>query len=407
MIKRFLVLALVCALLVGGMTSAFATQAAPAGGDMDTQDGGRQVAEGEEEMAMSFRPAPFNMEPEAIEDYTYMGIKFELPPALREMILKHEVFMAQDGDIFYGSEEDMVSADFVIDVEQMYIQRGEVEFLFIPEDQREGMPSMALYEAGTFMDYDGYLVWKEGLYPLAKISMFHKDHLPGDIAEATGYPINEELGTYGDYTYYFSMNEAAEGSPDNAAEMLALVEALRANLQVTEPRKIDERFTHLTGTYTEDATAIGGFSTVDLDGNPITPDIFQNAKLTMVNVWTTWCSPCIQEMPDLAEIAKELGGEDFQLLGIVQDGAGKDGTIDEEKRELAKVICERTGVEYPVLLPDEVLHKDVLGGVLGFPTTYFVDSEGNVVGESVLGSQSKEDWLSIIEEMLALVQEAG
>ena len=42
------------------------------------------------------------------------------------------------------------------------------------------------------------------------------------------------------------------------------------------------------------------FESQDLDGNKITSDIFSNNIITMINIWGTFCGPCIREMPELA-----------------------------------------------------------------------------------------------------------
>ena len=61
------------------------------------------------------------------------------------------------------------------------------------------------------------------------------------------------------------------------------------------------------------------FEATTLDGKTITSDTFADSKLTMLNVWATYCNPCLNEMPDLAEIAVAYDSADFQLLGIISD----------------------------------------------------------------------------------------
>ncbi|MCI8811517.1 MAG: TlpA family protein disulfide reductase, partial [Oscillibacter sp.] len=47
------------------------------------------------------------------------------------------------------------------------------------------------------------------------------------------------------------------------------------------------------------------FEGTDLDGNTVSQEIFSQSKLTMVNVWATYCNPCLSEMPGLGELAAE------------------------------------------------------------------------------------------------------
>ncbi|MFR3500045.1 MAG: TlpA disulfide reductase family protein, partial [Paraclostridium bifermentans] len=51
---------------------------------------------------------------------------------------------------------------------------------------------------------------------------------------------------------------------------------------------------------------LSGFKTTDLNGNKVTSDLFSKNKLTMVNIWATWCGPCIDEMPEISKLYNEL-----------------------------------------------------------------------------------------------------
>ena len=48
---------------------------------------------------------------------------------------------------------------------------------------------------------------------------------------------------------------------------------------------------------------IAAFISTDLDGNAVDNAVFENAELTFVNIWGTFCGPCINEMPDLGELS--------------------------------------------------------------------------------------------------------
>lgn len=148
------------------------------------------------------------------------------------------------------------------------------------------------------------------------------------------------------------------------------------------------------------------FSAETLDGQQLDQTVFSDAKLTMVNLWATWCSPCIMELPDLAALAEEAAGMEVQVLGIVHDGYDiRTGGKDEEQLELARALVEKTSVAYPVLIPDSTLMEGLLKDVEGFPTTWFIDGQGNIIGEPVLGSNSKDGWMKILQERLEEVSE--
>lgn len=136
------------------------------------------------------------------------------------------------------------------------------------------------------------------------------------------------------------------------------------------------------------------FKTKSLDGKEIDSSILKNSKLTMINVWSTYCNPCIEEMPDLQKLYEELKNEGVNLIGVVSD------TPDEDNEALAKAIISKTGVQYVNIIPDETLVKNVLPNISAVPTTIFVDREGNIIGDLVVGSRSKEDYKKEIQDRL-------
>ena len=77
------------------------------------------------------------------------------------------------------------------------------------------------------------------------------------------------------------------------------------------------------------------------------------------------------------------------------------GDPDEEAVEKAKVLAEKAEVTYPFLIPDAGYLNGSLAGISAVPTTFFVDKEGNIVGETYTGSRSYEEWESVIEKELS------
>lgn len=135
------------------------------------------------------------------------------------------------------------------------------------------------------------------------------------------------------------------------------------------------------------------FEGTDLGGNPVTQDIFSQSQLTMVNIWATYCNPCLSEMPGLGELASEYDAEDFQIIGVVSDVAeGSD-------QSLAESLVRETGADYPHLLLNESLYYALLTDVSAVPTTRFLDAEGNVL-DTVVGAMEKADWKELIDGFL-------
>ena len=123
------------------------------------------------------------------------------------------------------------------------------------------------------------------------------------------------------------------------------------------------------------------FTTKDLKGNTVTESIFKEKDLTVVNIWGTFCGPCIEEMPELAEWSKEMPSN-VQIIGLVCDIEGED---DQEHKDKAVEIMEKAGADFTNIIPGSEF-STLLGGVAGVPTTIFVDKEGNITGKPVVGA---------------------
>lgn len=143
----------------------------------------------------------------------------------------------------------------------------------------------------------------------------------------------------------------------------------------------------------EPAPVFVAFEGTDLEGNAVSEDIFLQSKLTMVNIWATYCNPCLNEMPGLGELASEYDRSEFQIIGIVSDvREGEDQTPVEE-------LVRQTGADYPHLLANDSIDQAFLAGVSGVPTTFFFDGEGACLG-GVVGSAEKTQWEELIHGLL-------
>lgn len=142
---------------------------------------------------------------------------------------------------------------------------------------------------------------------------------------------------------------------------------------------------------------VGEFSMQDIEGQTYTQEMFADYELTMVNVFTTWCSPCINEIPDLQKLCEEMKGQGINVVGIALDTIGPSGSADAQTVEVAKKLAEYTGAAYPFLIPDSSYLNGRLSGINAVPETFFVDKEGNIVGETYSGSRSLEEWKEIVQ----------
>lgn len=143
----------------------------------------------------------------------------------------------------------------------------------------------------------------------------------------------------------------------------------------------------------EQADLAINFEGTDIEGNVVTSEIFSQSKLTMVNVWATYCNPCLREMPELGELADEFDEEKFRIIGIISDVA------EGEEQELAEDLIERTQADYTHLLLNESIYNALLTDVAAVPTTFFIDENGTVL-DTVVGAMKKSAWEEKINALL-------
>lgn len=146
----------------------------------------------------------------------------------------------------------------------------------------------------------------------------------------------------------------------------------------------------------------GGFDSfkmTDFDGNEYTEDMFVGHKVTMINAWGTFCRPCITEMPVLEEISRMYDENDLQLVGITSD-LYDDGVINQDQIDLARDIIDKIGVEYTILIPSQEIQTGLISDIQLYPTTIFVNEKGEEL-KIVEGAKHKDEWIDIIEEVLA------
>ena len=143
-----------------------------------------------------------------------------------------------------------------------------------------------------------------------------------------------------------------------------------------------------------------GIEALMLDGEPYSFDAgLSGNRVNIINVWATFCGPCIKEMPDLEEISLEYAGR-VGVIGICADTSDTSGQIDFELLDKAeKIAHEDIGVTYPVVIPSYELQSGILNDIFAYPTTYITDSSGNVL-ESFYGKRTKEQFVEILEKYL-------
>ena len=126
--------------------------------------------------------------------------------------------------------------------------------------------------------------------------------------------------------------------------------------------------------------AAPAFTLVDLSGKKVSLADFKG-KPVVIDFWATYCAPCKLEMPWFEEFTAKYKDQGLVVLGVDQDDSVG-------KNEVA-LAAKRTGVTYPILMPDKTIATNYkLGDYL--PQTFFVDKNGTVA-EEVIGGRSKDE----------------
>jgi thiol-disulfide isomerase/thioredoxin len=95
----------------------------------------------------------------------------------------------------------------------------------------------------------------------------------------------------------------------------------------------------------------------------------QKGKVVLVDLWATWCAPCIAEIPELQQMHESYDPETFTMVGIV---------LESGEREDIEAFIKEKSITYPNLFGEED-SKESFGPFLGYPTKYLIDKDGFVV----------------------------
>lgn len=137
------------------------------------------------------------------------------------------------------------------------------------------------------------------------------------------------------------------------------------------------------------------------DGGEFTLAAFQG-KFVLVNFWATWCAPCRKEMPMLAELQDEFGGDTFEVLTIATGRNDLTGI----KRFFDEIEVDNL----PLYLdPKQALARDM--AVLGLPITLILDPEGREIarmrGDAEWNSDSAKEIIRQLIGAEAAAESAG
>ncbi len=125
-----------------------------------------------------------------------------------------------------------------------------------------------------------------------------------------------------------------------------------------------------------------------LDGQPDSLDRYRG-KVTLVNLWASWCAPCRSETPALERLYEEDRGRGLVVLGIDQG----------ESPEAASAFVREMKLQYPILLDDGQKYGRAYAAV-GLPTSIVVDRTGHIV-RGIDGEMTIDQMRDAVDPVLA------
>jgi thiol-disulfide isomerase/thioredoxin len=110
-------------------------------------------------------------------------------------------------------------------------------------------------------------------------------------------------------------------------------------------------------------------SFVDLAGNPVSLSAFVG-KIILVNLWATWCQPCVREMPSLERVQSRLGDK-IAVVAISEDRGGS---------KTVEPFIDKLGLKSVKIYLDPKSAVERAFKVQGLPTSFLIDREGRILG---------------------------
>lgn len=323
---------------------------------------------------VAFRPVDCGVQSQEKYEYPFLGLELVLTEEMRKQM--------DNRNVFVFAQEDYTEDAAVSYAVLRFSETGE-------EQKQEEVMSVDI------------LSWEEALIKIGAIGVYRKE-MTEQLDALTACDIHKKIGESADglYEYYLSIS-----SGGNAEYSKELEHSL---ITICEMHELDMSFGYSAFSMDrlEGIATVGTFTTEDVFGKTYTQEIFSAYDLTLVNVMTTWCTYCVEEIPDLEKLRQEYEEKGIKL-GVVVYVMDINTVIgrDEGALELAQRLAERSGVTFPLLIPDEGNLNGRLTGIESVPESFFVDNNGVIVSEPYLGARSQKAWGKIVEDELAKLED--
>ena len=130
------------------------------------------------------------------------------------------------------------------------------------------------------------------------------------------------------------------------------------------------------------------FSLVNLDGQKLQPETLKN-KVIFLNVWATWCAPCVAEMPGIHQLYQSVSRDEIVFVMV---------SVDDNTDKLRQFI-KRKGYSFPVYLREKPLPEEYY--TRSIPTTFVISPQGKIVfQEEGMANYDTEDFRQFLATYL-------
>lgn len=236
------------------------------------------------------------------------------------------------------------------------------------------------------------------MIPFGEIFVIHQNKLKSEgVKKAfSHYDTNEEVATQGNYHYFILSDYNGDISSLTEAEK-KIYENLKRGI---EPLK------ETISTFEFDEAAVAKtidklnrtitFASKTLEGIEIDSTIFGKYDLTIVNFWASYCYPDINETSVLQDLKLQLEQEypNVNVIQVVID------TPTDKAEQIALQAKTEALADFTSVMPDKLFSNWILQNLKGLPTTVFVNSNGEVVGDQMQGVKTAEFYMNALQEKL-------
>lgn len=123
-------------------------------------------------------------------------------------------------------------------------------------------------------------------------------------------------------------------------------------------------------------------------------------RVVLLNIWATWCAPCVREMPALQRVYERYRDRGLEVLAVSTDAAPGTRRPDGSVVGLVSEFVDRFGLTFPVAL-DPSAEVEGRFGTEWLPTTVLIDREGRIRFLEIGAREwDEEPWIGEIESLL-------